>query len=388
MDEPAPGCEAMLVTHSLGTGGTERVTMQLAQGLSDHGEVAVFKALAKPRGETPNEMLDSRVAQYCGRTKSRGRTLDFILALPSFVRALRSAKPKRVVATGNNNAWFTGLGVVLSGLHKTSCFVKITNPIIRHGQGVIASAIRRAGYFLLFYLADTILVLSDAEGSVIADLFPPFAAKIRMVVNPYVTDSMLDTFDRRARRLRGSELRVLAIGRLHAQKNLPLLLHAWASAAPPSAVLELLGDGPERPKLEQLAKTLGIAESVHFRGYQGDITPNLAMADLLVLSSDYEGLPAVVLEAMAAGCPVLATDSFPAAQELVGTAPGCFLVPPGNLDAFAGKLACILDSVREDPLVWAELRDRARPYTMDAAIASHAAAIGLPLKVAAATRNR
>src|SRR6185503_9029583 len=100
------------------------------------------------------------------------------------------------------------------------------------------------------------------------------------------------------------------------------------------ARLTILGDGPLRHSLEALARSLGIADRVDTPGY-GDVLPRLRQADLFVLSSDYEGLPAVVLEALASGVPVVTSDSFLAAREMLEGAPGCAVVPIRDPDALA-----------------------------------------------------
>ena len=73
--------------------------------------------------------------------------------------------------------------------------------------------------------------------------------------------------------------------------------------------LTLLGEGPLRPELERLAQQSGVADRVHFVGFQKNPYPFFAQADAFVLSSRYEGFPNVVLEALACGTPVIATPA-------------------------------------------------------------------------------
>jgi len=100
-----------------------------------------------------------------------------------------------------------------------------------------------------------------------------------------------------------------SVGALRAEKNLARLLQAFHllhDAMP--ARLVIVGDGPERPALEALTQTLGLAGAVHFAGHVADPSPLYHSFDLLALSSDTEQMPFSVLEAMAAGLPVVATD--------------------------------------------------------------------------------
>ncbi len=102
---------------------------------------------------------------------------------------------------------------------------------------------------------------------------------------------------------------IVFIGRLHEQKDLPTLL----AAAPeflrqlPDYDLVLIGEGPEEHRLVRLANDLGVARRIHFAGWRADVPSILAAAEMLVLPSCWEGMPNVLLEAMAAGKPVVAT---------------------------------------------------------------------------------
>ena len=102
---------------------------------------------------------------------------------------------------------------------------------------------------------------------------------------------------------------VATVAALRAEKNLPRLLRAFATAAQaPPGRLVIVGDGPERDGLQALAGSLGIASRVSFLGHVAEPAPLYAGFDLFALSSDTEQMPIAVIEAMAAGLPVAATD--------------------------------------------------------------------------------
>jgi glycosyltransferase involved in cell wall biosynthesis len=100
----------------------------------------------------------------------------------------------------------------------------------------------------------------------------------------------------------------LAVGRFVPAKNYELMLRAFASALTPNARLIIAGDGPLRPQLEALAEQLKISSQVHFLGARNDIMGLMNAADAYVMSSDWEGMPMVLLEASAAGLPIVATS--------------------------------------------------------------------------------
>jgi glycosyltransferase involved in cell wall biosynthesis len=111
----------------------------------------------------------------------------------------------------------------------------------------------------------------------------------------------------RDRRLLRDPACILYVGRLHPQKGLDTLLHAFARLRQP-ATLRLVGDGPVRDDLASLAARLGVAKAVEFAGRREDVSAELDGADVFVLPSRVEGLSNALLEAMAAGLPVVVSD--------------------------------------------------------------------------------
>ena len=138
-------------------------------------------------------------------------------------------------------------------------------------------------------------------------------------------------------------LLVLSVGRLHEQKDQTTLLRAWRRVADsqPDAVLALVGSGGLDRVLRELAAALDIAGSVRFVAPRPGLAEAYADADVFALSSRWEGLPYVLLEAMAYGLPVVSTavDGVPEAVTDGGTG---VLVPPGDTDAFGRALESLL----------------------------------------------
>lgn len=138
---------------------------------------------------------------------------------------------------------------------------------------------------------------------------------------------------------------VLAIGRLSSEKAHIDLLNAFrhlqSNNPELNAKLLIVGDGPEREKLEAAARSLGIDERVHFAGQMSDVKPYYAAADLLVLPSHSEGSPYVLLEAMAAGLAIVATG-VGGVPEVVQDGVSALLVPPRDAQKMAEAIARVL----------------------------------------------
>lgn len=149
----------------------------------------------------------------------------------------------------------------------------------------------------------------------------------------------------RIRPRRGS--RLLFVGRLASVKGVPVLFQAMAQARRqrPDLTLTLIGDGPERLALEVEAQTMGLAPAVSFAGYrdQAAVAAALADHDVLVLPSFAEGVPVVLMEAMAARLPVVAT-CVAGVPELVEDGISGHLVPPGNPGSLARAILSALDA--------------------------------------------
>ncbi|QDV33744.1 glycosyltransferase family 4 protein [Tautonia plasticadhaerens] len=136
--------------------------------------------------------------------------------------------------------------------------------------------------------------------------------------------------------------RVLFTGRLHPQKNLDVLLDAWAEVARRStAHLILLGDGPDRGRLVAKAKDMGLADRVHFPGPVDDPADSLRAADVFVLPSVAEGMSNSLLEAMATGLPCIASE-IGGNTDLLAEGPRGLLVPPGDRDGWADAILRVL----------------------------------------------
>jgi len=144
----------------------------------------------------------------------------------------------------------------------------------------------------------------------------------------------------------GGEIILLHVGRFSPSKNHKLLIEAFSYALNqnPNLRLWLVGDGELRPSIEEMVQKLGLGDRIRFLGTRSDIPKLMACSDIFVLSSKWEGLPLVVIEAMAAGKPVVAT-AVGGVPELVENGLTGLLVPSDNANALAEALLLLA----EDP---------------------------------------
>jgi len=152
---------------------------------------------------------------------------------------------------------------------------------------------------------------------------------------------------------------VLAAGRLVPEKGFARLIDAFARLPQDTARLVIVGEGPEAEALARQSESLGIADRVELAGYVTDIRPRLDAARLVVLASEFEGYPAVLVEALAAGRPVVATDCTPATR-LLDTPSAGLVVPLNDSESLARAIATMLAQAPPDPEALAALVDHHR----------------------------
>lgn len=150
-----------------------------------------------------------------------------------------------------------------------------------------------------------------------------------------------------------SERRILFVGRLTEQKRPQNLVNAVAAMAVQpgkSVVVDFLGDGELRSELQQLIFATGLSGCVRLHGYQSNVAEWMAQADVLALPSAWEGLPNVVLEAMAHGLPVIATnvDGVP---EIIEHGVTGWIIPPDDVAALTDALTNLLADINGRRLV-------------------------------------
>lgn len=330
-------------------GGTERVVLQLLAGLDRRRWRPVLFHHPEP-GLAP--VVDrARQLQVEIRSVPRMNTIHDLAQLSQFVRAVRAERPEIVHA---HLTWPLSCkyGLLAAALARTPAVVATahlctdlsTTLTLRMQPRFIALAVDR-------YLA-----VSEGVARQLREDFRIPAAKVQVVRNGID----LAPFQRpRSAALRDTLTRgfkrpvVLTAARLVKQKGHCHLIDAAVQV--PDALFVFAGDGPEREVLETQAHTRGMSERILFLGQRDDIPELLASADLFVLPSLYEGLPLSVMEAMAAGTPVIAT-AIGGTDELVTPNRTGLLVPPS--DPFA--LAAAIQTLLAAPTLARQLADAAQ----------------------------
>jgi len=163
---------------------------------------------------------------------------------------------------------------------------------------------------------------------------------------------------------------ILGVGRLVEQKDPVTLLRAFAQLrARRPARLMLIGDGPLSADLNTLARELGVGDDVALSGWNDNPFPAMAAAGVFVLPSRFEGLPGVLIQALACGCPAVATDCPGGSAEILAGGQYGTLVPVGDIETMAAAIEDTLDHPPDRDA----LRARAEDYSAEKSAACYAA---------------
>ena len=221
-----------------------------------------------------------------------------------------------------------------------------TSPSAETAQGRKHPSLWRWLYRQLYPRADKIICVGDYVLDDLADNFGIPRGKMVRIYNPVNVDEARQLAEACGNPYSGRGPRLVAAGRLSEEKGIDVLLDAMplVRAAFSNACLTVLGEGPLKSDLLAQRERLGLKEAVHLVGFQPNPYPYFKHADLFVLPSRLEGLPLVVLEALAVGTPVVASDCPGAVREILRDCPIARLVQPSDPEALAQTIVSALNS--------------------------------------------
>jgi glycosyltransferase involved in cell wall biosynthesis len=215
-------------------------------------------------------------------------------------------------------------------------------------RGVVHRAALRWSIGALYPRADTRIAVSRPAAKDLSKLGGLASKSITVINNPVGMPPVPTSHNEAIDTLWGGDgTRLLTVGSLKPVKNQMLLLEAFAQVggSPPPRLM-IIGEGELRPALARRAKELGISDRVVMPGFKLDPWPYYASADLFVLSSDYEGYPLVLVEALRSGLRVVSTDCVSGPREILGSGHGR-LVPVGDAAALAEAMAKSLSEAHD-----------------------------------------
>jgi glycosyltransferase involved in cell wall biosynthesis len=355
-----------IVLHDLRGGGAERACLRLARGMA-RASVAVDLVLVRGEGA------------YMGEVPS-GVTLT-VLDAPRVSRAilplalhLRATRPRAVLSALTHMNLATIAAARLAGIG--------ARVVVSERNQISAKAHAARGWWqrglyravpMAYRLADKVIAVSEGVAGDLTRFGRLPEEKVGTIHNP-VFEAGLDTLARAEPShpwfTPGSPPVILGVGRLHHQKGFDVLLDAFAHArAQTDCRLVILGEGEARGRLQAQADALGLGYDIDMPGFCANPFALMARAGCFVLSSRWEGFPNALVEAMACGAPVVATDCPSGPREILGgIAP---LVPVDDAPALGRALLATLAG--KPPVT--RMRARAQEFSIGAATARYLAVL-------------
>ena len=346
--------------HSFEPGGVERVALNLAAAWQAGGaEVKVL--LGRDQGAM--QQTAPKLNYVVRPEPIPTATFETLWMIWAAWRWLRHNRVDVLFAAGNTYA-IVGIALkILLGGRCPPIVIKISNDLARRDLPAPARWSYRVWLRVQGLWIDHFVGMATPMRVEIAEAMRVSDQRISIIEDPALEEAQ---FAALAAITRSPALprapSYVAVGRLTGQKNFAVLLRAFARLTDPAARLVIVGEGGERAKLERLAEQLGITKRLELPGHC-DPLPQLAAAAAFVLSSDYEGVPAVVIEALAAGLPVAGTNCSVSMQALTGHGAFGLLVPPRNEAALADAMLRVLTM----PFDAAAARSSTRGFTIEAA---------------------
>ncbi|MBC7263903.1 MAG: glycosyltransferase [Chloroflexi bacterium] len=328
----------LFVIPSLGGGGAERACINILRGLDQEWFECALCLFAKEGA------FLSEVPPGLRSYDLRGRVQYDLRLIPRLSRIVRHERPSVVLSFLRYANAITVLAAAFSR----------PRPVIVLNEQNYPSAemprfrwlrFRRTAIRRLYAQADVITAISEGVASDLTTTFHVPHSRIAVIPNPVDVNRIRLLAQEPVDHpwFNGDAPVIIAVGRLEAQKGYPDLIEAFSILQRDvPARLVVLGEGSQREALEELAREKRLEDKVVFWGFQSNPYRFMARADVFALSSLYEGFGNVIVEALALGLPVVATDCQSGPAEILEGGRYGMLVPVGQPDAMAEALRCIL----------------------------------------------
>ena len=344
----------------LTAGGAERVTLNLAQGITERGlpvDLVVAAAEGPFRDQVPPavRLVDLRA----------GRVLRSLIPLSAYLRRERP----RVLFSQMDHANLVALWAARLARSTTPVVVTVHNTMSQATQqdGRLARILWPPLLRTFYPWAATVVAVSRGAADDLARTAGLPRDRVEVVYNPVITPAMMALAGQAPDHpwfAPGQPPVIVGVGRLTRQKDFATLIRAFAEVRRSrTAHLIILGEGEDRPALETLVTELGLTDDVALPGFRENAMAYIAGSALFVLSSAWEGLPTVLIEALAVGTRVVSTDCPSGPREILQGGRLGTLVPVSDAAALAEAMIGALDRPG-DPVPG----DALTPFTRDAAV--------------------
>jgi glycosyltransferase involved in cell wall biosynthesis len=330
---------------SLEGGGAERVMVEILNSL-DRERIEPVLVLLCPYENSPYRESLHKDLTVIVLERTSDTLFGKIRQSVQFIKTVREVNPHLLMSFLTHNNIMAIVAGILLRIKTIVCEHSTLSEVIKTREGEHILGLPTSSVVKLLYrFAERVIAVSHGVRSDLVEKFSIPPHKVRVIYNPVDVDRIHELSNIPAEHpfLNGGLPLVITVGRLIWQKGFETLIRAFQMVVQEmDARLLILGEGPERKSLEKLIQDIGVAGKVSLPGFQRNPYAFLSGADVFVLSSVYEGLPMVILEAMACGTPVIATDCKYGPREILQEGRCGLLVPAGEVYALSAGLSGLL----------------------------------------------
>ncbi len=364
--------QVLVPIHAFEPGGVERIGLRLAERWRAEGhEVTIL--LGRDRGLCRDQRPELTYRRFAEPfSTARWETLWMMVSL---VRFLLRERADAIFCPGLTYTAPCVVAKLLLGPRCPPVLVKVSNDLDRPDIGRPLRWPYRAWLWAQGQVLEHFVAIGPPMREPVAQALRVEPERVSVLPDPALTQTQIEELSRPRGKDSGRQdggRRFLAVGRLAPQKNFALLVDAFARIATPEDQLVIAGEGPCRAALERRVSRLGLTAQVLMPGHVSDVAQLYRKSDALVLSSDYEGVPGVVIEALAAGLPIAATSCCDSMRWLLGKGRYGALARCGD----AAALACAMEQACGREMPRAELAAFVSTFTLERAACNYLALLG------------
>jgi len=332
-----------LVLPSLSGGGAERVFVTLANEFKKNIQRVDLVVTSSHNSKYLNE-IDEDVNVIFFHKK---RMLYGIIPL---IKYFRKDSPDVVLCAIGHCIAVTYISLILSSQRKTTkIFARITESVSskKHTRLTIRSFLMKKALKLIYNNVNGIICLTNDMAKELKEYYD-LKRHIEKIANPAITSKLLkDSYERIEKPLpwdtSAADGFILSAGRLTDQKDYSTLINAFVNVRKNKNInLVILGEGPKRGELQTLAEDLGVGEHIWLPGFLDNPFPYLRKASVFVLTSKWEGLPNILIQALACGTPVISSDCPTGPRDILANGSFGKLVPIGDIREFSNSIDEVL----------------------------------------------
>ncbi|MFB2979099.1 glycosyltransferase [Microseira sp. BLCC-F43] len=345
--------QVALFLRNLNGGGVERIMLNVACGMAQQG-VQVDLVLIKAEGIfLPQVPPSVRIVDLQTKEIDKNRSFKFPTSLQcttSLPKLIRYLKNERLTALLSAGHYPNEIAILAKHIARVPTRVVVSEHTTLSVEALrveqVSSRVAPLAARLFYPWADEIVTVSRGVAEDLSSISGLPLKGMRTIYNPVITPGLKEQAEAPLNHpwfAEGEPPVILGMGRFVAQKDFPTLIRAFAKVRQVKPVrLMMLGSGREQQKLEALSRELGVEKDIEWVGFVKNPFPYMKRASLFVLSSAWEGLPTVLIEALALGLQVVSTNCKSGPAEILDNGKYGELVPVGDADAMAQAILKVL----------------------------------------------